>query len=130
MRRIEQVSAHCDALIHDATVARDRTVADARLVWEQLSLEDLVKLAIASETWMYGRLPAMSDSRETVLEALTHAEEIRLDKSGACGHDQVIRALDQLAALVSRHRVQVAWGYDSVMGTEEVYGPTDNAYTV
>jgi hypothetical protein len=103
--RIQQASAACDEIMDRAAVARDQAVAEARLVWECLSFEDLVSLAIASEAWMSGRLPAMSDSREAVLEALAHAEAMRLDKSGAYGHDQVIKSLDRLAALVS-HRAQ------------------------
>ena len=103
--QIRQASQSCDEIIDRAAVARDQAVAEARLVWERLSFEDLVSLAIASEAWMYGRLPTMSDSREAVLEALAHAEVMRLNKSGACGHDLVVKALDQLAALVS-HRTQ------------------------
>ncbi|HYU75704.1 MAG TPA: hypothetical protein VEL31_23785 [Ktedonobacteraceae bacterium] len=44
------------------------------------------------------------DSRTTVLEALEHATEMRTIKERTCGHDQVVKLLDRLAALVSQRK--------------------------
>ena len=108
-QRIEQVYLAADQATDAYNAALSEVMANAHQSWEQLTDHDLISLGRQQKAWIYGRLPQAKDSRATVLEALEHATEMRILKEHACGHDQVVKLLDRLVALVSQRKTQ-RWG--------------------
>ncbi len=103
-QRIEQISQAANQAIDAYNAALSEVLANTRQSWAALTDHDLLALAQQQEAWICGRLPQAKDSRTTVLEALEHATEMHIIKKRACGHDQVEKLLDRLAALVSQRK--------------------------